>query len=49
MSNYKFITLEGYYEITVALKLKAINLKKRKLLNGKLIYEEILSVGRSPR
>jgi len=49
MSSYKFISLERYYDITVSLKMKAINLKKEKLLNGKLIHEEILSVGKSPR
>ena len=43
MSSYKFMFLEGYYEITVSLKMK-----KEKLLNVKLIHEEVLPVGKSP-
>ena len=34
MSSYNFISLEVCYEITVSLKMKAINLKKRFFLTG---------------
>jgi hypothetical protein len=48
VSSCEFISLEEHYEVTVSLKMKAINLKKGKLLNGKLIEEKIFSVGKRP-
>jgi hypothetical protein len=48
MSSYNFISLEVCYEITVSLKMKAINLKKSFFFNGKLTDEEKLFVGKSP-